>query len=74
MLPPAMLGIIIGMKSGEILSAPSSSITLVWVTNVFIPPMPVPTYTPNLSGAIFSPDTSELETIVWEAAARAYWL
>ena len=73
-LPPAILPIIIGTKSGDILSTPSSKSTFVWATKVLIPPIPDPMYTPNLSGSMLSLDTSPQEAIASAAAARAYWL
>ena len=73
MLPAAMLAIIVGIKRGEILRAPSLRSFSVSRAKVLMPPMPEPTYTPKRSGSIFSPLTKPLLVTAWLAAATAYW-
>ena len=68
-----MLEIIIGTKKGDMRPTPSFNSTSVWLTKVWMPPMPEPMYTPRRSGAMFSPLARPLSFMACAAAAMAYW-
>jgi hypothetical protein len=68
----AMLAIIMGMKKGLMRFGPLSRKTLLWASQVSIPPMPVPTRVPTRSGSRAlgsSPESLRASS----AAIRAYW-
>ena len=69
--PAAIFPISIGIKNGDTLSGPLSLNFPSSVQNVLIPPIPEPTYTPNLVLSI-SDSRILLSSTAWQAAAMAY--
>ena len=70
-VPAAIFDIIIGIKKGETRPGPRSLSFSVSLTNVFMPPMPEPTYTPSRSFSM-CPDIP-LSSTACAAAPMAYW-
>ena len=70
-IPAAIFPIIIGIKSDETLLGPFSSSFVCSVSNVPIPPIPVPNITANLSGSTFP--SIPLSATACAAAATASW-
>jgi hypothetical protein len=71
MLPAARFGIIIGMNNGDTFRMPPVSIFSTSVSNVVMPPIPVPKCVDSLSGSTVP--SMPLSRIACPTATNAYW-